>query len=318
MFKKLAAIVALALSFHASAQDYPSKPITLVVPFAPGGTVDLMGRIIAERLAGYLGQPVIVNNRPGAGGIIGTSYAVKAPADGYTLLVGTQGQVLQPLLYKNLDFDSNKDLITVATFAAVPNVLAVSLNTPANTLDEFVAYAKSNPGAINMGSAGIGSINHLVGEVFQDRAKVKLTHIPYKGAAPATADLLSGEVQALFVNLPNVMSHVSAGKIRLLGVASEARAPSIPDVPTFGEGGVKNAVLDSWYGVMVPAKTPQAVVKKIQDAVLAMTKEPDFTTKLIEVGATPFPNDAAASARIMADELELWSPVVKRLDIQMD
>lgn len=318
MFKKIAAICTLALSFTASAQDYPNRPITLVVPFAPGGTVDLMGRIIADRLSAHLGQPVVVNNRPGAGGIIGTAYVAKAAADGYTLLVGTQGQVLQPLLYKNLDFDSNKDLITAATFASVPNVLAVSLNTPANTLGEFVEYAKANPGAINMGSAGVGSINHLVGEVFQDRAKVKLTHIPYKGAAPATADLLSGEVHTLFVNLPNVMSYVSAGKMRLLGVASEKRAPSIPDVPTFAEGGVQDAVLDSWYGVMAPAQTPAPVVQKIQDAVLAMTKEPGFTARIIEVGATPFPNDAAASAKIMADELQLWVPVVKKLNIQMD
>ncbi|CAM3862279.1 Bug family tripartite tricarboxylate transporter substrate binding protein [Bordetella tumulicola] len=318
MLKTIATIFALALSFNASAQDYPNKPITLVVPFAPGGTVDLMGRIIAERLSAHLGQPVIVNNRAGAGGIIGTGYVAKAPADGYTLLVGTQGQVLQPLLYKNLDFDSNKDFLTVATFASVPNVLAVSLNTPANTMSEFVEHAKSNPGSINMGSAGVGSINHLVGEVFQDRAKVKLTHIPYKGAAPATADLLSGEVNALFVNLPNVMSYVSAGKIRLLGVASEQRAPSIPDVPTFAEGGVKNAVLDSWYGVMVSAKTPEPVVKKIQDAVLAMTQEPDFTAKLVEQGASPFANDTAASAKIMEDELKLWAPIVKKLNIQMD
>jgi len=318
MFKKIAAVFALALSFNASAQDYPNRPITLVVPFAPGGTVDLMGRIIAERLSSQLGQPVVVSNRAGAGGIIGTGYVAKAPADGYTLLVGTQGQVLQPLLYKNLDFDSNKDFLTAATFAAVPNVLAVSLNTPAKTMREFVEYAKSHPGAINMGSAGVGSINHLVGEVFQDRANVKLTHIPYKGAAPATADLLSGEVNALFVNLPNVMSYVSAGKIRLLGVASEKRAPSIPDVPTFAEGGVQDSVLDSWYGVMLPVNTPKPVVKKIQDAVLAMTQEPDFTAKLVEQGATPFPNDAAASAKIMEDELKLWTPILKKLNIQMD
>lgn len=318
MLKKIAAVFALALSFTANAQDYPNRPITLVVPFAPGGTVDLMGRIIAERLSVHLGQPVVVNNRAGAGGTIGTSFVAKASADGYTLLVGTQGQVLQPLLYKKLNFDSNKDFLTAATFASVPNVLAVSMNTPATTMSEFVEYAKSNPGAINMGSAGVGSINHLVGEIFQDRAKVKLTHIPYKGAALATTDLQTGQVNALFVNLPNVMSYVSAGKIRLLGVASDKRAPAIPDVPTFAEGGVPDAVLDSWYGIMAPIETPAPVVRKIQDAVLAITQEQDFIAKLAAQGAVPFANDAAESAKIMANELTLWTPIVKKLNIHMD
>ncbi|MFC3337653.1 Bug family tripartite tricarboxylate transporter substrate binding protein [Paracandidimonas soli] len=318
MLKNIAAVFALALSFTASAQDYPNRPITLVVPFAPGGTVDLMGRIISERLSVHLGQPVIVSNRAGAGGTIGTGVVAKAPADGYTLLVGTQGQVLQPLLYKKLNFDSNKDLLTAATFASVPNVLAVSMNTPAATMSEFVEYARSNPGAINMGSAGIGSINHLVGEIFQDRANVKLTHIPYKGAAPAMTDLQAGEVHALFVNLPNVMSHVAAGKVRLLGIASDKRSPAIPDVPTFAEGGVQDTVLDSWYGVMAPVATPQAVVKKIQDAVLAMTQEQDFAASLIAQGAIPFARNAAESAKIMEDDLKLWAPVVERLNIQMD
>lgn len=318
MLRNIAAVFVLALSFTASAQEYPSRPITLVVPFAPGGTVDLMGRLIAERMSVHMGQPVIVSNRAGAGGTIGTGFAAKANPDGYTLLVGTQGQVLQPLLYKKLNFDSNKDFLTAATFASVPNVLAVSMNTPASTMSEFVEYAKSNPGSINMGSAGVGSINHLVGEIFQDRAKVKLTHIPYKGAAPATADLQAGEVHALFVNLPNVMSLVSAGKIRLLGVASDKRVPSIPDVPTFAEGGVQNAVLDSWYGIMVPVDTPQPIVKKISDTVMAIAQEQDFAASLIAKGAVPFASDAAESARIMADELKLWTPVVDKLNIQMD
>lgn len=319
MFKKIALIaVSLSICMTTYAEVYPSKPVSLVVPFAPGGTVDVMGRLIAERLSAHLGKPVIVENRAGAGGVIGTGYAAKSPADGYTLLVGTQGQVMQPLLYKKLSFDSNTDLVTVATFASVPNVLAVSQNTPASNMAEFVAYAKGHPGAINMGSAGIGSINHLVGEIFQNRANVQLTHIPYKGAAPATTDLQAGQVNALFVNLPNVLPLVIAGKIRLLGVASDQRVSVIPDVPTFAEGGVDNVVLDSWYGIMAPTGTPRAVLEKIQDSVIAITKEEAFVAALAKQGAVPLASDLDASAKIMADELKLWAPVIEKANIQMD
>lgn len=319
MFKKIA-LTAIALSFcmTAHAEVYPSKPITLVVPFAPGGTVDVMGRLIAERLSVHLGKQVIVENRAGAGGVVGTGFVAKAPADGYTLLVGTQGQVMQPLLYKKLAFDSNKDLVMAATFASVPNVLAVSKNTPANTMAEFVAYAKAHPDAINMGSAGIGSINHLLGQIFQDRANVRLTHIPYKGAAPATTDLQAGQVNALFVNLPNVLPLVNAGRVRLLGVASDKRVSVIPDVPTFAEGGVEDVVLDSWYGVMAPSGTPRAVLQTIQDGVVAITKEPEFVAALARQGAVPFASNLEESAKIMADELKLWTPVIQHANIQMD
>jgi tripartite-type tricarboxylate transporter receptor subunit TctC len=316
--KILVVAAALTINSFAMAQTYPNKPITLVVPFAPGGTVDLMARLIAERMTVHLKQPVIVDNRAGAGGVIGTGYVARATADGYTLLMGTQGQVMQPLLYKKLNFDSNKDLQTVATFASVPNVLAVSLNTPAKSMSEFVAYAKARPGALNMGSSGIGSINHLVGAIFEDRANVKLTHVPYKGAAPATADLQSGQINALFVNLPNVYPLVKAGKIKLLGVAAEKRFAAIPDVPTFSEGGVKGVVLDSWYGIMTPTGTPQPVVEKLQDVVVAIAAEKEFIARLGEQGAVPYANGTVNSAKIMESELKLWTPVIGKANIQMD
>jgi tripartite-type tricarboxylate transporter receptor subunit TctC len=319
MLKKILVVAAaLTINSFTMAQTYPNKPVTLVVPFAPGGTVDLMARLIAERLTVHLKQPVIVDNRAGAGGVIGTGYVARASADGYTLLMGTQGQVMQPLLYKKLNFDSNKDLQTVATFASVPNVLAVSLNTPAKSMSEFVAYAKAHPGALNMGSSGIGSINHLVGAIFEDRANVKLTHVPYKGAAPATADLQSGQINALFVNLPNVYPLVKAGKIKLLGVAAEKRYAAIPDVPTFSEGGVKGVVLDSWYGIMTPTGTPQPVVERLQDVVIAIAAEKEFIARLGEQGAVPYANGTADSAKIVESELKLWTPVIGKANIQMD
>ena len=288
------------------------------MPFAPGGTVNLMARLVADRMGAILGQPVIVDNRAGAGGTIGAAVVAKAPADGYTLLIGSMGQAVQPLLYKKLTFDGSKAFTSVATFASVPNVLAVSNNTPAKNMAEFVAYAKANPGYLNMASAGVGSINHLIGEMFEDRAEIKLTHIPYKGAAPATTDLQAGQVNVLFANLPNVMPFAKAGKVRLLGVASDKRAAAIPDVPTFAEGGVKDVVVESWYGIMAPTGTPPAVIKKLQDAVLTIAHEKEFTAHLMEQGAYPFPNNSVAATKLMEKEIKRWDSIVKNANISME
>lgn len=319
MFKHVAIFAAaLSLSLGAVAQTYPTKTISLVVPFPPGGTVNLMARLIADRMTTILGQPVIVDNRAGAGGTIGAAAVAKAPADGYTLLMGSMGQAVQPLLYKKLPFDGTKAFTSIATFASVPNVLAVSNNTPAKNMGEFLAYAKANPGALNMASAGVGSINHLIGEMFEERANVKFSHIPYKGASPATTDLQAGQVSVLFANLPNVLPFAKSGKVRLLGVASDKRAAAIPDVPTFAEGGVKDVVVESWYGIMAPAGTPPAVVKKLQDAVLAIAKEKEFTAHLAEQGAYPFPNNSVESTKLMEKEIKRWDSIVKSANISMD
>ena len=277
-----------------------------------------MARLVADRMGAILGQPVIVDNRAGAGGTIGAAVVAKAPADGYTLLIGSMGQAVQPLLYKKLTFDGSKAFTSVATFASVPNVLAVSNNTPAKNMAEFVAYAKANPGYLNMASAGVGSINHLIGEMFEDRAEIKLTHIPYKGAAPATTDLQAGQVNVLFANLPNVMPFAKAGKVRLLGVASDKRAAAIPDVPTFAEGGVKDVVVESWYGIMAPTGTPPAVIKKLQDAVLTIAHEKEFTAHLMEQGAYPFPNNSVAATKLMEKEIKRWDSIVKNANISME
>lgn len=320
MRKHFFAVLAAAwgLSLGAAAQTYPSRPVTLVVPFPAGGTVNLMGRLVAERLGAALGQPVVVDNRAGAGGTIGAAFVAKAPADGHTLLMGSMGQAVQPLLYKKLPFDGTKAFLPVATFASVPNVLAVSNATPARTLPEFVAYARANPGRLNMASAGVGSINHLIGAMFEDRAQVKLTHIPYKGASPATTDLQAGQVSVLFANLPNVLPFAKSGKVRLLGVASDKRAAAIADVPTFAEGGVKDLVVESWYGIMAPAGTPLAVLQKLQDAVLAIANDKAFAALLAEQGAHPFPNDAAAFAQLMDQEVRRWTRIVQNANIVMD
>ncbi|MDM0110906.1 tripartite tricarboxylate transporter substrate binding protein [Variovorax sp. J22R133] len=319
MFKFTAVFaMALGISGGACAQTYPTKPVTLVVPFAAGGTVNLMGRLIAQRMGDVLGQPVIVDNRAGAGGTIGAGYVAKAPADGYTLLLGSMGQAVQPLLYKKLPFDGTKAFINVATFAAVPNVLAVSRQAPAQSVAELVAYAKANPGKLNMGSAGIGSINHLLGAIFMDRAHVSFTHIPYKGASSATTDLQAGQIQVVFANLPNVLPYAKAGSVRILGIAADKRSSVIPNVPTLAESGVNDVVVKSWYSVMAPAGTPLDVVKKLQDTVVGIANEKSFAAHLADQGAYPFPGSTVDATELMEKEVRRWADIVRNGNIQMD
>ncbi|OZI26382.1 ABC transporter substrate-binding protein [Bordetella genomosp. 9] len=312
-----AAALAMGLCLPAAAQTYPGRPVTLVVPFAPGGTVNLMGRLLATRLSEVLGQPVIVENKPGAGGSIGANFVAKAVPDGYTLLLATMGQQsIQPLLSRDLPYDPAKDFAPVALFATVPNVLAVSANTPARTVAELVAYARQNPDKLNMASAGIGSVNHLTGELFMLRSGARFAHVPYRGAGPATADLLSGQVQILFANLPNVLPYVKAGQLRVLAVASDQRSPALPDVPTLAEAGVKDAVVESWYGVMAPARTRPEVIRKLQDAIVGIAKEKAMIAHLSDQGALPFPGSSADLARQSEQETERWTRIIQGAHIQ--
>ncbi|QYY29067.1 MULTISPECIES: Bug family tripartite tricarboxylate transporter substrate binding protein [Cupriavidus] len=318
MLKSVAVVVSIAaLSMGVRAETYPSKPIMLVVPFAAGGTVNMMGRLVAENMGEKLGQPVVVDNKAGAGGAIGAGFVAKASPDGYTLLLGSMGQAVQPLLTKRLSYDPKK-LIPVATFATVSNVLAVSGKASAKNVSELISYSKANPGKLNMASAGTGSINHLIGELFMSRTGVDFVHVPYKGAGPAGVDLLAGQVQLMFVNLPNVLPFAKAGKVRLLAVASEKRDPAIPDVPTFAEAGVKDAVVESWYGLMAPAGTKPEVVKKLQDTLLGMTKDRRFIAQLAEQGARPYPGSSADMAQLIEKEAKRWGEVIDHAKISLD
>ncbi|MDQ2188243.1 tripartite tricarboxylate transporter substrate binding protein [Alcaligenaceae bacterium A4P071] len=313
----LAAAMGIAASAHA--QTYPIKPVTLVVPFAPGGTVNLMGRLLANRMSEALRQPVIVENKPGGGGSIGANMVAKAPADGYTLLLATMGQQsIQPLLSQSLPYDAHKDFAPVALFATVPNVLAVSANTPAKNVAELVAYAKANPGKLNMASAGIGSVNHMTGELFMFRSGAKFEHVPYRGAGPATADLLSGQVQILFANLPNVLSYVKSGQIRVLAVASDKRSPALPDVPTLAEAGVKDAVVESWYGVMATAGTNPQIIRKLQDTVVGIARDPALVTQLDEQGAVPFAGTSSDLEKLSNQETARWKDIITTAKIEVN
>lgn len=320
MLKYVAALaVTLGSCLGASAQTYPSKPITLVVPFAPGGTVNLMGRILATRMSERLGQTVIVDNKAGAGGSIGASFVAKAPADGYTLIFATQGQQsIQPLLSKKLPYDALKDFAPIALFSTVPNVLAVSPDTPAKNVAELLQYANAHPGELNMASAGIGSVNHLTGELFMLRTGVNFTHTPYRGAGPATADLLAGQAQVMFANLPNVLPYIASGRVRVLAIASDKRNAAIPDVPTLAEAGIKDATVESWYGVMAPARTDPKIIKKLQDTVIAIANEKPMIAHLADQGARPFPGTSEDMAKLSNDETRRWADVIKHARIQLN
>lgn len=320
MFKFTALLLAIAgCCSPAMAQAYPDKPIDLVVPFAPGGTVNLTARLLAQRMSQMLGQPVIVDNKPGAGGAIGAGFVAKSRADGYTLLYATMGsQVIQPLVSRNLSFSPSKDFAPIALFATVPNVLAVSANTPAKNMAELLQYARAHPGKLNMGSAGQGSVNHMIGELFMLRTGVKFTHVPYKGAGPATADLLGGQIQVLFANLPGLQPYVKSGKVRLLGVASRQRNAAIPDVPTFAELGIQDAETESWSALMAPAGTSADIVRKLQETVRAVATEPAMVKQLHAQGAQPFYGTADSFSKVIAEDNRRWTEVVKHANVQLD
>ncbi|RZT28849.1 Bug family tripartite tricarboxylate transporter substrate binding protein [Cupriavidus agavae] len=318
MLRSIAVLLSFAvLTCGVHAETYPSKPVTLVVPFAAGGTVNMMGRLVAAQISEKLGQPVVVDNKAGAGGVIGASIVAKAAPDGYTLLLGSMGQAVQPLLSRKLPYDPKK-LVPIVLFSTVTNVLAVPKNSPVHNVAELISYSKAHPGKLNMASAGMGSINHLIGELFMSRTGARFVHVPYKGASPAGVDLLSGQVQLMFANLPNVLPYAKSGELRILAVASDKRDPAIPEVPTFTEAGVKDMVVESWYGLMAPAGTPSDVIRKLQDAVLTATKDKRFIAQLAEQGARPYPGTSDDMTKLFAKESKRWGEVINHGRISLD
>jgi tripartite-type tricarboxylate transporter receptor subunit TctC len=312
----LAAIAAACAAFGAHAQ-YPDRPIKLVVPFATGGSVDVVGRLLAGRLTEVLGQPVVVDNRGGAGGTLGADLVAKAPADGHMLLLASLShQSFHPLLYKKLPYDAHKAFTQVALFATVPNVLVVSNKVPAKNLKEFIAYSKTRK--LFMGSSGNGGVNHLIGELFMHRTGTQFEHVPYKGAGPATIDLVSGQIDLLFVNLPNVLSHVQSGKLRVLAIASDKRSPVLPDVPTMAEAGVRDVVVESWSGILAPAGTPKPVVDKLAAAIAQVAGEKAMIDSLAAQGAVPFPGGSSDYAALVKFESDRWGEVIRKANITLE
>lgn len=301
----------------AQAGAYPDRPIRLVVPFPPGGTTDLLGRVFAERLADSLGRQVVVENRPGAGGVIGSDVVAKAPADGYTLLFGTVGtQSINGSLYKQLPFDIDKDFTPLGLFAGVPNILVVNPAVPARNVQELIAYARQNPGQLNMGSAGNGTTNHLSGELFKSMAQVDIMHVPYKGSGPALADLMGGQVDMVFDTMPTLMSQVANPKLRFIGVTTAARAPALPDVPTLQEQGIAGYDLSTRYAMLAPRDTPDQVVQRLSAAMRQAAGQPSVRQAMAGQGATAVPTTPQQTDQALRDEIAIWADVVKNADLK--
>ena len=306
------AAVAAAVPFAASAQTYPAKPVTIVVPFAAGGTTDILARVIGQALTKELGQSVVVDNRAGAGGNIGASLAAKAPADGYTLFMGTVGtHAINQSLYKKLPFDPIKDFQPLTRVAMVPNLLVANPGKPYKNVKELIAYAKANPGKVNFGSSGSGSSIHLSGELFNSMAKVDMVHVPYKGSAPAVTDLLGGQIDIMFDNMPSAIQHVRSGKLRPLAVTTAKRSPELPDVPTIAEAGVPGYEATSWFGMFAPAGTPAPVVARLNTALTKVLADAEVKKKLAEQGAEPYGEKPEQFAEFIRKETAKWGKVVQ-------
>ena len=295
-----------------AAEAFPNKPITLVVPFVAGGTTDILARIVGQSLGEELGQPVIIDNRAGAGGNIGGQFAARAPADGYTLFMGTVGtHAINEWLYKKMPFSPNKDFAPLTRVANVPNLLVANPAQPFKNVKELIIYAQAHHGQVNFGSSGSGSSIHLSGELFKMMAKVDMIHIPYKGSAPAVTDLLGNQIAIMFDNMPSAIQHVRSGKLRPLAVTTAKRSPELPDVPTVAEAGVPGYEATSWFGLFTPTKTPADVQAKLHAAIIKVLQKPDVIKKIGDQGGEVVTESQAEFAKFIAAENNKWKQVVK-------
>ena len=310
----LSAIVvgAFAAISSAQGQDYPSRIVRFVVPQTAGGGTDTFARAIGQKLSERWGQPVVIENKAGAGGVVGTDFVAKAPADGYTLLVTYEGsQAINQSLYEKLPFDSLRDFEPIATIAVTPFLLIVGPRVEARSLKEFIAYAKANPDKMTYGSAGNGSVNHLLGEMLKTEADIKLVHVPYKGAPAAIGDVIGGHIDAAFASMPSVISSVQSGVVRALAVSSGKRVAVAPDVPSIAESGFPDFDVNPWWGILAPAGLDPAIAKKINTDVSEILKTPDMQDMLAKQGATPLISSADAFKSLLARDIEKWRKVVK-------
>ncbi len=310
----VAAAGALSLApLAAQAQAaYPSKPITIIVPFSAGGTTDILARVVGQFMSTDLGQPVVIDNRAGAGGNIGGQAAARATPDGYTIFMGTVGtHAINQSLYKKMPFDPIKDFAPLSRVAMVPNLLVANPSQPYKNVKELIAYAKANPGKINFGSSGAGSSIHLSGELFKQMAGVDMQHVPYRGSAPAVSDLLGGQINLMFDNMPSAIPHVKGGKLRPLAVTTAKRSPALPDVPTIAESGVPGYEATSWFGLLAPAGTPAPVIAKLNASILKALANPEVKKKLAEQGAEAAGEKPEQFAAFIAAETAKWGKVVK-------
>jgi tripartite-type tricarboxylate transporter receptor subunit TctC len=319
--KRFAASVAMVLALGlsgAQAQDWPSKPLKIVHGFPAAAGTDIVARLLAEPLGKALGQVVVVEPRSGAGGNVGSEYVAKSAPDGYTLYLGTAGtHAINASLYRSLPFDVQKDFAPITILGDVPNVLVLNKNVPAKTLKEFLDLAKASPGKINYGSSGNGTSMHLSGEQFKSFAKVDLTHIPYRGSPPVTADLLAGQIQAAFYQVPTLLGQIRDGSFTALGVTTAQRVKAIPDIPTLAEAGLPGFASSTWYGMFAPAKTPQPIVDRLNREIVAALKG-ELGQRLEAQGVIPWPTTQQEFARVIADDIKKWGEIVQRTGTKLD
>ncbi len=305
------AILSLAAGLPSAwASDYPTRAVRWIVPYPPAGTTDVLARIMAQRLSETLGQPVVVENKPGAGNNIGTELVINSPADGYTMLLVNPANGINASLYKNLSYNFIRDIAPVAGLVRTPNVMVATNNLPVKTVAEFIEYCKANPGKVNMASSGSGTSTHLSGELFKSMTGCNMLHVPYKGSGPALIDLTAGQVQVFFDNLPSSVPYIKGGRIRALAVTSEGVEPSAPDLPTVGAT-VKGYEATAWFGVGMPKNTPAEVIAKMNAEVNKALADPAMRKRLAELGGVPIAGTPAAFGKVIAAETEKWAKVVQ-------
>jgi tripartite-type tricarboxylate transporter receptor subunit TctC len=300
------------------AQTYPNQTVRIIVPFPAGGTTDILAREVGDQLSTKWKVPVVIDNRAGASGTIGSERLIKSTPDGYTLMITATHHVINPSLYKHLNYDTKKDFTAIALIASVPNLLVVHPTSSAKNVQDLIRLAKQNPGKLNFGSAGVGGANHLSGELFAYDTGIKITHIPYKGEAPALNDLLGGHISLMFGSLPAVLPQVRAGNLRALGITSIKRAAASPDIPTIDEAGVKGFDATSWFGMYGPPNMPQDVLRKLSNDVLDVLKSPVIKAKFAEQGAEPGTLSQPDFAKFVIAEIDKWNGVITRANIRID
>ena len=308
-----------ATPFPAAAQvSWPAKPITLIVPFPPGGTTDVLARTLADKLGPVLGRPVIVESKPGAGATLGADIVAKSKPDGYTLLMGAVHHTIATSVYRKLPYDFQKDFAPITTVALVPNVLVINASTPATDVKGLVALGKVAPNPYSFGSNGMGTAQHLIGAQFQAMTGMPLLHVPYKGSGPLTTDLLGGQVQMSFDTITPVLAHIKSGKLRALAVTTAKRASALPDVPTLAESGLKDFDAGTWFGVLAPVRTPKEVLAKLSTEMVKIIHSPEFQQRMAEIGAEPVGNSPEQMARQIKSDTERYARLVRDAKVSID
>ena len=313
----LAAAVSLAAAAAVAADNYPTKPVTLLVSYPAGGSVDVTARILQGPLARELGQPVVVDNRAGAGGSIATAQVARAPADGYTVLFTLSSHTINPAIYGKLPFDTEKDFAPVSLVASTPQVLVAHPSFPPSSLAELASHARGSKEGISYGSAGTGSPGHMAGELYRIKTGLPMVHVAYRGGGPATVDVLSGQIPLLWVSLPAIAQYIKMGKVKALAVSTPSRFPEIPNVPTVAES-IPGFNVDSWNAIFVPAATPPAVIKKLEQALMAVTRQPEVRQALLKQGAAAVGSSARELDKVVKAEIPLWQSLTKEASIKID